>query len=177
MKKWSGYGYLISFIIIFIVIESLLINFLIISGLEIRIQEIAVHNLSFSLPILFLPLLAFFFYMIACWDYAIKRHYEKFSGSIYVGKSARYRLLSRSTFILFTYSLFSFMPLVLSSNLTVNGLSTLIHTVPSLKNSAYTLLQAISPFINLNMVLRFGVLHFISLTAVTFLCLILGRQK
>ena len=177
MKKWSVYGYFIFYIIIFIAIEAILVNYLIISGLEVRYQEIAIHSLRFPLPVLFLSLLAFFFYMIACWDYSVKRHYEKFSESIFAGKSAKYRLLSRSALILFTYSFLIFTPLILSSSVMINSLSTLIHTATSLKTPAYTLLQTTSLFINLNPVLRFSVLHAISLTAVTFLSLVLGRQK
>ncbi len=177
MKKWSVYGYFIFFIIIFIAIEAILVNYMIISGLEVRYQEIGIYSLHFPFPVLFLPLLAFFFYMIACWDYSVKRHYEKFSESVFVGKSAKYRLLSHSALILFTYSFLIFTPIILSSSVMVNNLSTLIHTAPSLRNPAYTLFQTASLFINLNPVLKFSVLHAISLTAVTFLCFTLGRQK
>lgn len=174
MKKSLIYVYYLIFLAIFIAIQLLLLKYMVNSGLEYKTQHI--EGMSFSLPILILPALGGVVYMISCWDWLVKRHYQRYADSTFMGKSAAYRVIAKSSLLLFIYTLFNFIPLIFTSGSMVSALSSVTHILPQLENAANTVLQIVYPFVAFNMALKFATLQIISLTFVTLTAAIIGRK-
>ncbi len=175
LRKRLIHLYFIAFLAIFAAVQLFFLRYMTNSGLDLELMNLPKTDLSF--PILVLPTLGALLFMISCWDYAVRRHYQRYAESALAGRSVHYRVIAKSSLLLFVYTLFLLAPLVVTSGWAVDTLSLLTKTFPQLKSLAFSLLQSTYPFVEFAPVLRFSTVQLLGLTFVALSAFALGRKR
>lgn len=148
-------------------IEGIYLKFFFTTGLQLR---------SLSVPILFFLLLGVLIFALSAWNYTIRVPFSRLLKSNIIGGKTSLLIMARSSLLLFIYSLFIFLPLILVHGDALDSLYNLALTL-KLEKVAIPFFSSLYPYIQSDIISKFVVTQLSGLTALLFASLIIRRRR